>query len=514
MRQIRLIKGFLTVGVWTFASRILGFVRDILLAAYLGSGPVAQAFIVAFSLPNMFRRIFAEGAFNTAFVPIFAKKYEAGENPHGFAQQAFSGLAFVLLILSVIAHFAMPFLVMAMASGFHGDERFDLAVEFGRITFPYILFISLTALFSGVLNATGRFAVAAAAPTLLNLCFIFAMLAGVRYGWSLGHAQAWAAPVAGIAQLALVWVAAARAGFPLKLTRPRFTPDMKRLIVVATPAMLAGGVVQINLLVGRQVASYYDGAVAWLSNADRIYQLPLGVIAIAVGVVLTAELPRRLRAGDMEGSRHAFNRAAEFSLSLTLPAAVALMVIAQPIISVLFQRGAYSATDATNTAFALMVYGAGLPAFSFQKVMQPVFYAREDTRRPFHYALVAMVVNAALAIGLSPFIGFIAAALGTTLASWAMVGQLWLGSRPMGIAVQFDDRFRDRAGRIVLASVAMGVVLGLAAWAMGPLLSREGVRFLALMALVALGMVTYFGLGTLIGAFRLSDFRSALKRQR
>ena len=283
MKPIRLVSGFLTVGVWTLLSRIFGFVRDIMIAAYLGTGPVAEAFLVAFSLPNMFRRFFAEGAFNMAFVPMFSKKLEGDDDAADFARDAFTGLATILIGFTLLATVFMPFLVMAMASGFLGDERFDLAVAYGRIAFPYILFISLAALLSGVLNATGRFVAAAAAPVLLNVIFVAAILLGNRLGWPVGDTLAWAVPLAGIAQLVLVWIAASRAGFRLIPRRPRLTPDLKRLAIIAAPAALAGGVVQINLLVGRQVASFFDGAIAWLSYADRLYQLPLGVVGIAIG---------------------------------------------------------------------------------------------------------------------------------------------------------------------------------------------------------------------------------------
>lgn len=286
MQPIRLVRGFVTVGSWTLVSRVVGFVRDVMMAAYLGAGPVAEAFLIAFSLPNMFRRFFAEGAFNMAFVPMYAKKLERGEDAAGFAQDAFNGLAGVLIVFSVLGTLLMPWLVLAMASGFWGDPRFDLAVTFGRISFSYILFISLVALLSGVLNAGGRFTEASFVPVLMNLMFIVAMLLADRFGWPMGQALAWTVPLTGIAQLAFTWAWARRAGFRPRLAWPKLTPDLRRLAVIAAPAVLAGGVVQINLLVGRQVASFTEGAVAWLSYADRLYQLPLGVVGIAVGVVL------------------------------------------------------------------------------------------------------------------------------------------------------------------------------------------------------------------------------------
>lgn len=514
MKPIRLVKGFLTVGVWTLGSRVLGLVRDVMIAAWLGAGPVAEAFYVAFSLPNLFRRFFAEGAFNMAFVPMFAKRLESGENPAAFAREAMSGLFAVLVGLTLLATLAMPWLVLAMASGFAGDARFDMATTFGRIAFPYILFISLAALLSGVLNATGRFAAAAAAPVLLNILFIAALFTGGQLGWDIGLTLAWAVPVAGIAQLALVWVAASRAGFRLLPGRPRLSPDMKRLALLAAPAMLAGGVVQINLLVGRQVASYTEGAVAWLYNADRLYQLPLGVVGIAIGIVLLPDLSRRLRAGDTEGSRHSLSRATEFALALTLPSAVALVVIALPLIEVIFGRGAYGPDDVAKTALALAIYGLGLPAFVLQKTLQPLYYAREDTRRPFLFAVTAMVTNAAIAFGLMPWIGFVSAAIATSAASWVMVLQLWLGSRAMGDAARADDRLRRRLWRIALASAAMGAVLWGAQIVLGPFLGLPGWRYAALGGLVVIGSIAYFATGFAVGAFDRTDFRSALRRNR
>lgn len=512
MQPIRLIKGFLTVGIWTLASRILGFARDMMIASYLGAGPVAEAFLVAFSLPNMFRRFFAEGAFNMAFVPMFSKKLEGGEDATGFARDAMSALASVLIVLTLVALAAMPWLVLAMASGFAGDERFALATGYGRIAFPYILFISLAALLSGVLNAAGRFAAAAAAPVMLNIVFVCAMLVAARAGWPIGDALAWSVPVAGVAQLALVWVAARRAGFHIHPHWPRLTPEMKRLARIAAPAMLAGGVVQVNLLVGRQVASHFDGAIAWLNYADRLYQLPLGVVGIAIGVVLLPDLSRKLRAGDTDGSRHSLSRAGEFALALTVPSAIALAVIALPISSVLYERGRFTSADTLATAWAVAIYGLGLPAFVLQKVLQPLFFARENTRSPFYYALAAMVVNAVIAVGLAPVLGYLSAAVATTLAGWVMVFQLWRGSRAMGEAAHFDSRFLSRLPRIVASALFMGACLWGAAWLIDGALHARGLRYLALAGLIGIGIVAYFAFGGLIGAFRLAEFKSALKR--
>ena len=509
---MKLLSGFFTVGMWTLASRILGFVRDIMIAAWLGTGVGHQAFVAAFTLPNLFRRFFAEGAFNMAFVPMFSKKLEAGDDADGFARDAMSALAAILIVLTLIAQIGMPVLIYAQVAGFAGTEKFDLAVAFGRVAFPYIIFISLAALLSGVLNAANRFAAAAAAPVLLNVLFIGAMSIGSVLGWDIGWTLIWAVPLAGVAQLALVWWAATRAGFRIKPQWPRWTPELKRLAIIAAPAALAGGVVQINLLVGRQVASQFDRAISWLYNADRLYQLPLGVVGIAIGIVLLPQLSRRLQAGDTEGGQHAFNRAAEMALVLTVPSAVALAVIPAPLISVLFERGAFSAADTQATAVAVAIYGLGLPAFVLQKVLQPLYFAREDTKSPFRFALFAMVVNAVVAIGLAPLIGYISAAVATTVAGWAMFFLLWLGSRGMGQSAEFDTRFKDRVVRIVTASIAMGTVLVLTAWLLAPALSLGVWRYFALLALIVIGMISYALFGVALRAFRASDLRGALRR--
>lgn len=511
MKPIRLMRGFLTVGAWTLLSRIAGFARDVQTANFLGTGPVAEAFLVAFSLPNMFRRFFAEGAFNAAFVPIFSKKLEEDDQraAHEFAEDAFTGLALVVAVFSVIAMLGMRWLVLAMASGFAGDERLELAIRYGEICFPYIFFISLTALLSGLLNAGGRFAAAAGAPVVLNVIFLGAMALAHHWGWDMGLTLAWSTPLTGFLQLAIVWIAAWRMGYPLRFRRPRFTVDLKRLLTIALPSVMAGGVVQINLLVGRQVGSHFDGAIAWLNYADRLYQLPLGVVGIAIGIVLLPDISRRLKAEDVVGSRYALSRATEFALFLTIPAAVALMVIPVPLISVLFQRGEFTAADTAPTALTLAVYGAGLPAFVLQKVLQPLFFAREDTKTPFHYAIHSMIVNAALAIGLMPFVGFIAAALGTTISGWTMTAQLWWGSRKMGDAARPDARLLSRLPRIIAASALMGAVLWFAADRMAPMLQPTGHRYIGLTLLCLLGFAAYGLAAFALGAARPSDFRRA-----
>jgi len=517
MKPIKLISGFFTVGVWTLASRVLGFVRDAMILAFLGTGPLYEAYVVAFRLPNMFRRFFAEGAFNTAFVPIFSKKLEAGDDPQGFAEDAFAALASVLIALTLLAMAIMPWLIFAMASGFAGQEKFDLSVEFGRIAFPYILFISLAALLSGVLNATGRFAAAAAAPVLLNVMLVAAMTTAWLFDKDVARALIWTIPLAGVAQMVLVWKAAADAGFKLLPRRLRWTPELKRLVAVAVPAALAGGVMQINLIVGQQVASAFDRAVGWLYAADRLYQLPLGVVGIAIGIVLLPDLARRLQDNDSRGAKYALSRAAEISLALTIPAAVALVIVPLPLVQVLFERGAVRADDSAAIAVAVAIYGLGLPAFVLQKILQPIFFAREDTKTPFRLAVVAMVVNAVLAVGLAwglgQPIGWLGAAIATTLAGWTMVGLLAWRARAFGDVVRFDGRFHVRIWRILGASVLMGAVLWVSNVILAGMFGADGWRVLALGLLIASGIGSYGFFGQLMGAFELREIRHMLRRE-
>ncbi|NNL17402.1 MAG: lipid II flippase MurJ, partial [Boseongicola sp.] len=270
----------------------------------------------------------------------------------------------------------------------------------------------------------------------------------------------------------------------------------------------------VNLIVGRQVASFFDGAIAWLSYADRLYQLPLGVVGIAIGIVLLPDLSRRLQAGDTSGGQDAFSRATEMSLALSVPAAVALFVIPATLVEVLFERGAFGSEDTAATAVATAIYGLGLPAFVMQKVLQPLYFAREDTKRPFYFALVAMVVNAVLAIGLAPVIGYIAAAIGTTVAGWSMFALLWWKSRSMGTASQLDERSKVRVGRILLASAIMGAGLWTADWLITPDILAGTWQIVVFTFLVVFGMALYAIAGIAFGAFSLRDLTAIFRRQR
>jgi putative peptidoglycan lipid II flippase len=517
-----LLRSAATVGGLTLVSRVLGFLRDQLIAFTLGTGPIAEAFFLAQKFPNLFRAVFAEGAFNNAFVPLFAKKIEGDghEKARAFAIEVFSVLLAWLLMFSAAAMLAMPLIIYVIAPGFVADDqKFQLAVDLTRICFPYLLLMSLTALQSGVLNSLNRFTAAAAAPILLNLV----MIASNGVAWALGtgnsaatgHIFAWGIFVAGVAQYALLAMACRRAGMPLLPHWPRLTPDVRRVIRLSVPGILSGGVMQINLLVATMIATTIDGAVAYLYYADRLYQLPLGVIGVAIGVVLLPDLSRKLRAGDEGGAQNSQNRALELSLFFTLPSAIALMSIPAPIIHTVFEHGAFTRADTLAVVPAVLAFASGLPAFSLSKVFQPGFYAREDTRTPMRFALISVVVNIAASLILSRWLGHVGIALATSLAAWVNAGLLGLALSKKGLFT-LDERARSRLPRIMVSSLAMGGLLLGGAWLLRSNYAEQA-GFLAaawgLLLLVTGGALSYFFVAHVTGAMRLGEVTKMLKRR-
>ncbi len=513
-----LYRAFATVGGLTMISRALGFIRDILIAAALGTGFVADAFFVAFRFPNLFRRLFGEGAFNAAFVPLFARRLE-GEGPdeaHKFAEEALSGLTWVLILFSAAAMLAMPWLMIALAPGFAEEtEKYNLAVHLTQIAFPYLLCMSLVALLSGVLNTYQRFWAAAAAPILLNIVLISAIAIALVLGYAnqpgAGYVLAGGVAIAGFAQLAMLWIAVRRAGIKLLFRWPRYTDGMKRLVTLGIPGIISGGITQINIVVGTIIASLQAGAVSFLYYADRLYQLPLGIVGIAIGVVLLPDLSRKLRAGDMAAVKESQNRSLEFALMLTIPAAIALGIAAEPIISVLFERGAFSAADTTATAWALMAFSLGLPAFVLIKVFQPAFFAREDTKTPMWFAGVSMVVNVVgsfalfywfKSLGWMPHVGI---ALATSAAGWVNALLLWSVLARNG-QFSWDRKLVRNLPMIAIASAIMGAGLWYAMPYLANYTNADATlphRVAGLAALVVGGGVLFFGILMVTGTFRL-----------
>jgi len=483
---MKLYKSFATVGGLTLLSRVFGFMRDILIAATLGSGWVADAFVVAFRFPNLFRRLFGEGAFNSAFVPIFAKKLEGDgkEAARRFAEDAMAGLLFVLLIVTIVAELAMPFLMYGLAPGFNvTPEKFDLSVLLTRITMPYLLCMSIVALMSGALNSVGRFAESASVSIVLNGAMMIATLIslwlGYRAGPEAGIIQAWGVFVAGFLQLLLLMWGMHNAGMKLAIRRPSLTPDVRKLVRLGIPGVISGGVTQLNIAIGTVIASLQPGAVSHLYYADRVYELPLAIVGIAIGIVLLPDVARQLRSGNTAGVMDSQNRSLEFALLLTIPAALALAAIPTDITRVLFERGAFSAEDTKVTASVLAIFALGLPAFVMIKVFSPAYYAREDTKTPMRYATISLTANTVGSIalffllrhlGMMPQLGI---AIATALGGWLNAYLLWSTLRSRGDFI-IDGRLKRNVPLILFSSVAMVVALLGTSHVLAPHLDHRG----------------------------------------
>ena len=504
-----MLRGILTVGGWTMASRVLGFARDILIAAMLGAGPVADAFFVANRLPNLFRRLFGEGAFNAAFVPAFSGLLAAEGAPAAqrFAEEATSVMVFWLSGLTILAELAMPALMLVLAPGFlEIPDKFALAVTLSRITFPYMPLICLTALLSGVLNGLDRFAAAAAAPVLYNLTSIAFMLGLAGITPTVGHALAWGVSASGVFQLVLLLWAVRRAGMTLTLPRPRLTPQMRLLLRRMGPGLIGAGVTQLNLAVDVIIGSLLaPGTVSILYYADRVNQLPLGTIGVAVGTALLPTLSRQALGGEAQAAVATLNRALEYALTLTLPAALALLAIPGPIIGVLFGRGAFDAHSVMLSAQALAAYAVGLPAFVLVRVLVPGFFARGDTSMPVKVGTTMVGLNLALNVAFMMPLQHLGPPLASSLAAWCNVAALAAILRRRG-HFAIDEGLRSVVPRTLLAGLVMAaVLLALERGVYAPLATTGGARWLALGILIAGGLAAYGIAGQVAGAFDLGE---------
>lgn len=512
-----LIKSIATLGSFTMISRVMGLAREMLLAGVVGPGLIADAFIFAFKFPNFFRRMFAEGAFNAAFVPLFAGRLqeEGHEAARRYAGEVLAVMAAWLLFLTMLAMAAMPWIMIVLAWGWTGQsEKFDLTVTLTRITFPYLTFMVLTAMLSGMMNSLGRFAAAAAAPILLNIALIGALLL-VYYGVveAAGHALAWAVAIAGMAQFLWLALACRRLGVLPHMPWPKLTPGVWRLFVLMLPGLIGASVVHINLLIDVFLATLLpEGSLTFLFLADRVNQFPLGVVGVSVGVALLPLMTRQLSAGDDAAAAHNQNRAIEFALFLTVPAAAAFLALGEPIVRVVFERGAFLPEHTPQTALALAAFAVGLPAAVLIKAFQPGFYAREDTVTPFKVGVTAVFLNILLAVTLMQFILHVGIALATSVAYWFNAILLGYVLHRRG-QLQLDDRLKKRVPLIVFCAAIMAVaVWWLALILAEPLGGPLWQKIAALTAIVIAGGAVYGGLALVTGAMKLSDL-SQLRRR-
>jgi len=495
------------------ASRVLGFVRDIMIAYVLGTGPVADAFFVALRLPNLFRRLFGEGAFNAAFVPAISTvlHHEGLEAATGFAEEATAVMAFWLGGITIMGEIFMPWVLYVLAPGFAGNGgKFALAVALTRIMFPYLFFVCLTALFSGVLNAMSRFAAAAAAPVLFNLFSIASMLWLAPYTANPGFALAWGVTVSGIAQLGLVVWAIRRAGMRFTMPRLRFSPRIKTLFQRMAPALVGAGVTQLNVSIDIIIGTLLPaGSVSILYYADRVNQLPLGVIGTAAGTALLPMVTRHIARGEAVEANTALNRALESVLMLTLAAAVGLAVAAKPVMDILFVRGAFTEHNAILAGHSLSAFALGLPVFALIKIFTPGFYARGDTVTPLKIGVAAVLLNLGLNLIFMHPLKAVGPALATSISS-AFNATLLVTLLHRRGHFTMDDLARHRVPRILLS----GVIMALAIWGAEHLFHTVKSTIPQFLVFTLVGAVFYFGPGIAMKAFDLSDVMRILRRRR
>lgn len=513
-----MFRSFFTVGSLTMLSRVVGFVRDKLIAVHLGSGALGDVWIAAFQLPNLFRRVFGEGAFNAAFVPMYSRRLEE-EGPFKadrFARRTLSTMCLILAGCFVVCFVFMEPIVRVTNIGFVSDGRLEPAVTASRITIGYLVFICLVAGLSGILNSRKVFAAPAFAYVVLNLVFLAALVVVVpRTGEPL-LVLSWSVLVAGLLQLVVVVVSCLRHGVDLRPVYPRFDADMKHLAGLMAPGLVSGGIQQINLLVGGAVASLQVGGKIGINLADRINQLPLGLIGMAASVVLLPEITRSLRGGDETAAKRSLSQGLELSLFLCLPATVAMLVIPREIMYAIFEGGKFKGDAALEAGWILAAFATGTPAYVLVKVLQPGFFSREDTRTPMVFTIVSAVANMVLVYPFFLWLGPVGCALATSVAGWINVVLLWIGLGRAGF-MGLSPGFYGRVLRLLLAAALMGALVWLAAKFGRDLLIVEGRffgRFGFMGALVAFGAAAYFGAVVALRVYSLEELRKRFRRRR
>lgn len=505
----------------TFGSRILGFIREAVIFAKLGAGPLTDAYLTAQQFPNLFRRLLAEGAFAQAFVPLYTKSQaeDGDEVARQMAIETLSMLFTVTIILSLIAQACMPWIMMVLQAGYRNDiDIFNLSILLTQITMPYLAGMALSALFAGVLNAAGRFVLSAAAPTLMNVCLLIAAFS-FNEPKQVAIACSVATLIAGALQAAVLWWGARRQGIDLTFQLPRVTPAVKRVAKIAVPGALAASATQINIIVSSSIASFEAGAKGWLASADRFYQLPLGIVGVAVGVAILPRLSRAMsKTGTKADTHRTLDEGISLAMALTLPAAIALAIIPFFLVDALFGRGQFDATDSAMAAQALIHYAWGVPAFVLVKVLAPAFFARQDTKRPMQFAVISVIINTVL--GASAFFwlrdngmpGFPGLAAATSFAAWLNVSMLWMtlmkrgDYKPSGLIVS----------RMIRVFISCGLLGGFLFLVNG---QREFIQLhlldskvLTLIVTVVVGGIIYGVSALLTGAVSLKEIRNSMKR--
>jgi len=506
---MNLIASTSTFSFFTLISRILGYVRDILIAIFLGTSFLADAFFVAFRLPNTFRRLFAEGTFNAAFIPSYAgalakNKIEADN----FAKNVFNLLFIILLFFVLVAEIFMPQLIFLIAPGFYKDpEKLKLAVDLSRITFPFLFFICLASFFGAILNSYNKFAAAAAAPIILNVILIGSLFFSQWVNISDVLILSYAVSLAGFLQLIVLLFFVRKNFKPILSIKIKIDEQIKLFFRKLLPSIFSSGVTQINILVGTIIASFQAGAVSYLYYADRVYQMNLAVAGIAVGTVMLPELSKHVKNNNSELITNLQNRALELCLFLSVPAAVALVLASDQIITSLFGYGSFDNVSVINTAIALTFFAFGVPAFSILKIFSNFFFARNDTKTPFYLSVVSVTLNIMISVSLFSRFGFVIIPIATSISSWinVLMHYYFIKKRDLHI---FDSKFIYKFPRMILSVVVMGVVLYLLLGFFSDKFDyNESWKFIYLFIIVAISLISYFVISNFSGAFKFKDIK-------
>lgn len=504
---MRLIRSITSVGFFTIASRLAGFVREAFMAGIIGVGPVTDALSIAIKLPSTFRRLLAEGAFNAVFVPTFSGLVSADGKPlaRTWAQHIFNFLVFVLVLLVLFFEVFADLILRGLLSGFEA-ERLEMAITFSRITFPFILFISLTALYSGILNSLDRFAAAASSPMAGNIFIIFFFWGFHQHMTSPGHSFAYAIMISGVVQLIWVVVPAAMQGFLLPFRMPHLTQDVRHFLKQMVPGAIGSGITHINAFIGMMLASFLPkGGPSILNFSDRLGQLPLSVIGAAVSTALLPLVSRQLRNGNTTGAMKSQNRALEFTLLLALPSTFILIFLCEPLVAVAYERGKFTPEMTAETAKTLIAYACGLPAFILTKVFTTSFFARKDTRTPMIIAGISVVLDVGLTVALMGPYQHIGVAMAQSITAWGTVGMLAFRLRRLGYFV-IDDHFHRFIPRMAAClGLTSGIMYGVYRLMESYLFATGGVRITATLVFLAIAIGVYFACAQVTRAARLKD---------
>jgi len=506
---MNLIASTSTFGFYTLISRILGYVRDILIAIFLGTSIFADAFFVAFRLPNTFRRLFAEGTFNAAFIPSYAGELAKNKTEaDNFAQNVFNLLFIILLFFVLVAEIFMPQLIFLIAPGFYKDpEKLKLAVDLSRITFPFLFFICLASFFGAILNSYNKFAASAAAPIILNVILIVSLFFSQWISLSDVFVLSYAVSFAGFLQLVVLLFFVKKNFKPILSIKIKIDKKVKFFFRKLLPSIFSSGVTQINILVGTIIASFQAGAVSYLYYADRVYQINLAVAGIAVGTVMLPKLSKYVKNNNSEEIKNLQNRALELCLFLSVPAATALVLASEQIITSLFGYGSFNDESVINTAIALTFFSFGVPAFSILKIFSNFFFARNDTKTPFYLSLTSVTLNIIISVTLFGQFGFIIIPIATSISSWINVFMHYYFIKKRNLYI-FDSKFIYKFPRIILSTVVMGIALYLLLGFFSDKFDyNESWKFIYLFIIVIVSLIIYFLISNFSGAFRFKDIK-------